>query len=439
VAAHRKPCPYSAEELTSAITAAGGIQPFGAQIGTDPKTITRWARDFGIDLAARPKPIDKVNALGKIAALLERSGIDPADIGKVQQVRLNEWQSMSKDDDGNAVVTDLEGASIVLTPTWESGPAWPVVQPAAPVTIRPTKARQRKDDGWKVAVCLADNQIGYRRDLVTGELLPFHDERAMSLALQVIAELQPDLIVNFGDLMDFAEMGRFEQEPGFALTTQPTIDRASHFLADQRATAPNARLALLAGNHEERLPRWIIANAKAAFGLKQANSAPTDWPVMSVPHLLRLDEIGVEYIPGYPAGVLWINERLACIHGHKAKSNGSTAAAVIADERMSVLFGHVHRLELQHRTKRVYGGSRTHLAACIGCLSRTDGSVPSTRGAIDPMGRPVPAVEDWQQGFAVVTYKPGDSPFHVELVPIHDGEALFRGRLFAADALAVAA
>jgi hypothetical protein len=196
-------------------------------------------------------------------------------------------------------------------------------------------------------------------------------------------------------------------------------------------------LFLGVGNHE--LPRWIIANAKAAFGLKQANSAPTDWPVMSVPHLLRLDEIGVEYIPGYPAGVLWINERLACIHGHKAKSNGSTAAAVIADERMSVLFGHVHRLELQHRTKRVYGGSRTHLAACIGCLSRTDGSVPSTRGAIDPMGRPVPAVEDWQQGFAVVTYKPGDSPFHVELVPIHDGEALFRGRLFAADALAVAA
>jgi predicted phosphodiesterase len=439
VAAHRKPCPYGAEELTSAITEAGGIHPLGAKIDTDPKTITRWARDFGIDLTQRPKPIDKVNALGKIAALLERSGIDPADIGKVQQFKLSEWEGLSKNADGEVVVTPLEGASIVLTPTWETGPAWPVVQPAPPLAIKAAKPRIRKTGGWKIAVGLADPQVGYRRDLATNDLDPFHDDRAMALALQVIADLQPDLIVNFGDLMDFAEMGRFEQEPGFALTTQPTIDRASSFLAEQRAAAPNAKQVLLAGNHEERLPRWIIANAKAAFGLKQANSEPAAWPVMSVPHLLRLDEIGVEFIPGFPAGVFWINERLACIHGHKVRSGGSTAAAVIADERMSVLFGHVHRLELQHRTKRVYGGSRTHLAACIGCLSRTDGAVPSVRGGMDPMGRPVPAVEDWQQGFCVVTYREGDEPFHVELVPIHDGQALFRGRHFTTDALEVAA
>ena len=54
------------------------------------------------------------------------------------------------------------------------------------------------------------------------------------------------------------------------------------------------------------------------------------------------------------------------------------------------------------------------------------------------MGRPVAALEDWQQGVAVVTFKEGDGPFHVELVPIHDGEALFRGRLLSAAALVAA-
>lgn len=442
MAAHRKPNPYgTGEEIADAIRRAGGVSTLAREHGVATETARRWADDLNAPPSNGRSPAmpDRVAALGKFAALLERSGIDPEEVGRVSKLSLKEYQAMHKDEDGNAVVTDLEASAIVLTPKWADGPAWPVVQPAPRPIIRATRAKPRADSGWKVAVGMADSQIGFRRDLITGEMLPFHDDRAMSIAMQVIAELQPNLIVNFGDSMDFAEMSRFEIEPGFALTTQATIDRASRHLAEQRATAPAAELVLIEGNHEARLPRWLISNAKAAFGLKQANSEPAEWPVMSVPHLLRLDELGVQYVPGYPAGIFYVNERLACIHGHKVKSNGSTAAAVIADERMSVLFGHVHRLELQHRTKRVHGGSRTHLAACIGCLSKTDGSVPSTRSGLDPMGRPVPAVEDWQQGLAVITYKPGDSPFHVELVPIHDGEALFRGRMFSAATEAVAA
>ncbi len=42
----------------------------------------------------------------------------------------------------------------------------------------------------------------------------------------------------------------------------------------------------------------VTANAAAACGLRQTGG---DWPVL-VPHLLRLDELGVEYIGGYLAG-----------------------------------------------------------------------------------------------------------------------------------------
>ena len=367
--------------------------------------------------------------LGRIADLLERSGIVADDIGTVQSIRLSEWEGLSKSEDGEAVVTPLSGASIVLTPAWETGPQWPVVDRAAQAPVKlPPAAKMPKRSKWKTAVVLPDVQIGYRRDIDTAHLDPFHDEDAMAAALRVVQSVDPDVVVHLGDFLDFASFGTYEQEAGFALTVQPAIDRAHRFLVEVQAAAPRAKQVLLEGNHDRRLQKAIVRNALAAFGIRRAE-APDEWPVLSVPYLLRLGEVGdgVEYLSGYPAGIYWINDRLACIHGHKVRSSGSTAAAVIDDERVSTIFGHIHRIELQHKTRRVRAGARFSLAASPGCLCRIDGTVPSVKGSTDPMGRPVPAVENWQQGLAVITYEEGDGPFAVELVPIHDGNVIYRG------------
>jgi predicted phosphodiesterase len=369
----------------------------------------------------------KQDRLGKIAELLARSGIDPDDIGKVSAVKLSEWSAFHKDDEtGEAVLTPMSGASIVLTPTWDAGPQWPVVDRAAQTPISLPKPSKRKTK-TKTAVILPDVQIGYRRDIDTAVLDPFHDEQAIAAALKVIRAVDPDLIVHLGDLLDFASFGKYEQEPGFALTVQPAIDRAHRYLVECATAGPHAKQVLLEGNHDRRLTRAIVNNAMAAFGLRRGN-APDEWPVLSVPYLLRLDELDVEYVGGYPAGIYWINDRLACIHGHKVKSSGSTAALVVDDERVSTIFGHVHRIELSYKTRRVRAGARTSLAASPGCLCRLDGTVPSVKGSYDPLGRPVPTVENWQQGVGVVTYEEGDGPFALELVPIFD-EVTFRGEV----------
>jgi hypothetical protein len=183
---------------------------------------------------------------------------------------------------------------------------------------------------------------------------------------------------------------------------------------------------LLEGNHDRRLQKAIVRNALAAFGIRRADK-PDEWPVLSVPYLLRTEDLGVEYVGGYPAGIYWLNDRLACIHGHKVRSAGNTAAAVVDDERISTLFGHVHRIELQHRTRRVRDGHRTSLAASPGCLCRIDGTVPGVKGSTDPMGRAIATAENWQHGCAVLTYQEDDGPFSLELVPIFDGVVIFRG------------
>lgn len=360
----------------------------------------------------------------ELAGLLERSGINIDEIRRVRGVKL--YQGFYKDADGNAHTVDMHGLDLV--PTWADGPEWPVVQPAAPTVIKPP-AKRPKPTGLPVAVVLPDPQIGYRRDVETGELDPFHDEAALTVALQITADAQPAQVVNLGDLLDLPEWGPYEQEPAFQQTTQPTIDRAHRFLAEQRAAAPDAKIVLLEGNHDRRLEKAIRRNAMSAFGLRRANE-PESWPVLSVPNLLRLDDLDVTYVGGYPAGIHWVNDNLACIHGHKVRSSGSTAAAVIDDERVSMIFGHVHRIELQHRTRRTRYGAKQSFAASPGCLSRIDGAVPSVKSSTDPMGRPVLSWQNWQQGIAVVEYEPGDGRFWLELVPIIDGTARWRGKTY---------
>lgn len=397
------------------------------------------------DLAAAT-PIGE--RISRIAELLERSNIAPEDIGRIDKVRIGEHETAIKvrepvlDADGHPTgeftdrveVITQRADSLLISPAWADGPAWPVVQQAQPCVVKPpTKGTAGKlaQDGWHTAVILPDTQIGYRKFLDTGELDPFHDEAAMAVALKIVRHLRPEVIVNLGDFVDFPEWGKYEQEPEFAQTTQHAVDRAHRFLAEQRAAAPDADIRLIEGNHDARLPKSIARNAMSALRLRRAE-APEDWPVLSVPYLLRLDDLGVTYVAGYPAGITWINENVACIHGHKVRSSASTAAVVIDDERVTTIFGHIHRIEMQSKTRRTKDGAKHAFAASPGCLCRIDGAVPSVKSATDPMGRPVPTVENWAQGLGVVTYEPGDGRFAYEQVAIYDGEATFRGRRFEA-------
>jgi predicted phosphodiesterase len=255
------------------------------------------------------------------------------------------------------------------------------------------------------------------------------------VALQITAYLEEtdrlDTVINLGDFLDLPAQGRFDQEASFTSTTQSAFDRGHLFLQQQRAAAgPKAKIVLVEGNHDRRMEKFIAANALSAYGLRRANS--DELPAMSIPYLLRLDEIGVEYIDAYPVGAYWITERLRAIHGNKARSNGSTAAAYTnADPHISTIFGHAHRLEIQSRTVFNRDGAIRSVAVSPGCLCRIDGAVPSVNGSTHIDGSPAKYYENWQQGVAVITINENQEPF-TELVQIKDGEAWFRGQKFTA-------
>ena len=387
---------------------------------------------------------EKVNekvAIEAVAKLLKEHGIKPNEVGSVRSMKVGKWQTVTKDESGEAIIHDLKGASLILSPKWDSGPEWPVVQQGPKYSIPKNKIKSRKSKDWETAVILPDMQMGYYKKSLelNAELEPIHDESAISVSLKLIEEMKPDRVVMLGDNLDFAEFGKFLTAPTFKQLTQATIDRATLLCAQVRSAAPNAKITWIAGNHEARLARYIQTNAEAAFGLTRGRldeELRENWPVLSVPNLCRMDEFGVEYLSGYPESFLALNENLIIRHGDRVTSNGSTTTKYLNDAHRSVIYGHIHRVEVAYRTRITDHGPRTIMAASPGCLCRIDGAVPSTKSGADEFGRPLmQGAENWQQGLAVVQYQPkgvGDEWFNYEQMWIYNGRGIFRGIEYAA-------
>jgi predicted phosphodiesterase len=358
------------------------------------------------------------SALNSIEKLLKNNGLTAEDVGKVSKVSL----SNNPDD-----------TKIILSPKWGEGPTWQPVQHAEPVIVQPkVRTPSLISSDWKVAVALPDPQIGYRK-YEDGALDPFHDEAAMDVALQVVGLDHGHplaQIINLGDFLDLPMYGTYEQETNFAHTAQLAINRGHRFLAEQRANAGvDARIILLEGNHDKRLNRFINTNAAAAYGVKVANM-PDAWPVLSLQNLLRCDELGVEFIDGYPAAAHWINKRLRAMHGDRANASGSTAAQYAnSNPNISTLFGHTHRMEQQSKTVFDRDQSIKSVSFSPGCLCRVDGAVPSVKGGVDVKGQALQYFENWQQGVSVIFFKDGDDDsFHFDQVHIHNGKTMYRGQ-----------
>lgn len=362
--------------------------------------------------------------LAQLAGLLERSGIGLDELGRIE--RVNAWQGFYKDADGEAHTVDMVG--VVAVPTWADGPQWPVVQQAAPTKVvygkRPATAK-----GVRVTAILPDPQIGYLRH-TDGTLEPIHDESAIAAALDVVRHVGATRIVNLGDTFDFAAWSsKFLVLPEFVQTTQPAIDRGHRFLAEQRAiVGAEGEVVMLGGNHDDRLPIAIARNAAEAMRLRRAN-LPDSWPVMSLPHLLRLDELGVTYVGAYPAGKV----KLADGHGRQTPLfalHGTTldVRKDARERRQSVARGHAHHIAHHTETFEVDGEPLDVEAFSLGCLCRLDGAVPSTKGGYDDKGAPFRQHENWQHALGVLTEHDGGG-WDLEVVRIRDGRAYLRGRV----------
>ena len=262
-----------------------------------------------------------------------------------------------------------------------------------------------------------DSQHGFRWSEKRDRLIPMHDRRACDVVLQLARDVQPTEIVLQGDMLDLAEWStKFPRPADLRDTTQISLAALHWWIAQMRAACPNARIVYLEGNHEDRIKRLLTERATHAAGLTAIGD---DRPALSIPRLLALDALAVEYIEPYGEWFYLGSDDLTLgwTHGNKVRSGGgATVQAVIKEAHHSVAFGHIHRVEMAHRT--VYGrhGPRDIVAYSPGCLC-------------DPTRTPGAAHrQDWQLGAALHHYDLDAGREAVELLTIREGWTVYGGR-----------
>ncbi len=374
---------------------------------------------------------ESVGRIKTLDQLIEACSIDLTN-WKIDRYTVNKWEvgrkASTKDltyEDGiiNGYVFDNGGINIeplYQVKAWLSRinpePIKLVLHPINVMTSATRRANTR--DGIKIAIILPDPQFGFSTILERGKhsLLPFHDRRAIDVALQIIESIQPDKIVWLGDVNDFTMFtDKFIRKPEFYFNTQPMLVEASWVVAKTKNLCEDT--SVLEGNHEDRVSRMMMIHLLDAYGLKPGDllDAPA---VMSIDNLIGYSRMGVNYINSYPDGEVWINDNIKCVHGNVVRGGvGATAKATINNEFASTIFGHIHRIELSTKTIRTRAGTQYTQAFSPGCLCHIDGRVPGATGS-----------EQWQQGIGVIYYDDLSSTFVP--VPIHDGRAIFNNIIF---------
>jgi hypothetical protein len=371
-------------------------------------------------------PVDTAK-LNQIKNALDEANIPIESIGKIEHVRVRSGfhEGLTKGPDGEPVVTHLRSkhVSMMLSPKWAEGPEWPLIQPAKPVLVKNPVRKSAGFSNARTIVVISDVQVGFLRDIEdSSHLVPMHDRRALDVALQIVADLQPSQLGYVGDFLDLPEMSRWLQVEEFWRTTQPAIDEGYKILAQFEAAAGPGRspTKFVAGNHDRRLREYVLKNARAAFHIRPAQADPKDWPDLSISRLLRFDDLGIEYVGEYPGGEWWIAPKLVVRHNPEGKH--AYAASVIA--------GHTHHVRRETTSRRTPSGPGTQTTYEIGCLCSLEnyGDKSSLMATRVPGNRGF--TKDWAQGFAVVTVAEEGS-FSVEQVEIADGRSIFRGRPYA--------
>lgn len=239
---------------------------------------------------------------------------------------------------------------------------------------------------------------------------PFHDESALRVVAQVIRTAQPDVVIHMGDLLDTYHLSRFDHDPKRMKGLQEEVDLARAHLAAFRVLAPKARFIYLEGNHEDRLRRalWSMPpHAQALMALEAVQG------VLTWPKLLGLDELDIEFYAYGDQSKREFLPKFLVKHGNVVrKLSGYTARAEMDKYNKSGASGHTHRLgAFFHRDS-----NGNHIWAETGCTC-----LLNPEYAQDP---------DWQQGCVVMTFEPHTGAFQTELVYIHEGSAVFRGKWY---------
>lgn len=263
--------------------------------------------------------------------------------------------------------------------------------------------------------------------------IPYHDERAVDVAKQVVRDAEVDVLFINGDFLDLANFSKFP-----SMRTPVSRPRLTDFSSEialgkqifheMVAEIGPKKVLFNDGNHEYRTFRSFAQTP--SHELKQIGEylMGLDINPISTPAMLGFSK-KVSYAD-YPMGQwlhpdLPLNENVWVEHGNIVRDKaGYTAESLQNKRQCSVVINHVHRLSCNW--KHTLGG-RDFLMIENGHLSIL--GVPGLGdGLYQGPHHSVADYQNAQQGFHILTHD--GTRWHPEQVTIKDGKAFYGGKSY---------
>lgn len=231
--------------------------------------------------------------------------------------------------------------------------------------------------------------------VLSDEHIPFHDSKALELAVKYGVRRKASWVLLNGDNLDCQGPSRFVKKPD-RHRLKREIELGIEWLTYLREKFPAAAIIWKDGNHEERLMTYLCTKAEELYGLTQ----------LSWPSLLNFADLGIEYVTDkrrIKAG------KLNIIHGHEYVAGISApvnpARGLFLRAKGVAMCGHYHQTSEHHEP--------TIDDKAIGCWST--GCLCELKPEYAPFNK-------WNHGFATVQFDKEDGEFTVQNLKIRDGK-----------------
>jgi len=226
--------------------------------------------------------------------------------------------------------------------------------------------------------------------------IPFHDKKAVQLALKYGQNRRANFVLLNGDILDFFSISRWEKDPR-QRNFPKEVDMGKRFLQIVRGCFPNADIVFKEGNHEERWEACLRTRCADFLGIPEF-----DWD-----EVYKLSELDIQRVGDKRPVRLG---KLNVIHGHEynfAISNPvNPARGFFLRCKNHVIGGHFHHTS-EHSEKTLE--QKVLSAWSTGCLCSPH-----------PDYKPL---NNWNHGFAFVTIDK-QGMFRVENKKIIQGRVL---------------
>jgi predicted phosphodiesterase len=182
--------------------------------------------------------------------------------------------------------------------------------------------------------------------------LGIHDKQALTSALTYLKKEKIENLILNGDILDSTAISTHPKNPQTPKYLYE-INLANQLLSSLGSDFPKVKIYFKEGNHEDRLQRYIMANAEQLEG------------IVDLQKILDLESKGISYVESLRYMIV---NSIHVFHGHEIKVSGNLAARKLYDKTAnSSLMGHVHKIG--HYVKKGIDG-RYRDAFTTGCLCK---------------------------------------------------------------------